>query len=80
MIIRLLWWALDLASPSRAAIGEPCRYTLRGAIAGRFDRRFARDGKLTPEDMLALACDGARHEAHALKLARIALSQRQGGK
>ena len=39
---RLLHWAFDLYSPGAAALGLPCRYTLRGALRGTFDRASPR--------------------------------------
>jgi len=47
-------------------------------IPWRFDRRFARDGKLTPEDMIVAIARSAQDASRALRAARRRTQARQG--
>lgn len=37
IVIRLLWWAAKLHSPSAGTTGVPCRFSFWGAMRGRMD-------------------------------------------
>lgn len=69
MFKRMLCWALDIYSPSRALLGEPSRYSFWGAVRGKHDRMAPTE---CPE---AVACEFQKNMVAGFMLYQKAMDE-----